>query len=148
MDETAKTGGATGTSAPWHFWVIAVILLLFNGLGAFDYLATIFRYEPYLSKFSEEALAYYFAAPLWMYAIWAISVFGGFIAAILLFMRSRLAVTLFAIALLSAVIAQVYSFTNPAPDGSASLIVSAIVIGVFALVFVYLSWLRARGVLR
>lgn len=138
----------TDSSAPWHMWLIAVLLLLWGGLGAFDYAATIIRFEPYLSKFPEEVLAYYFAAPLWMFVAWAIAAFGGLISAILLFMRNKLAVTVFAVSLLSSIVSFAYSFINPPPDGGAGLLFPVIVLSVAFLILVYMNWLKRRGVLR
>ena len=138
----------TSARTPWHLWLIGVFFLLWSGLAAFDYLATLFRYEPHLSNFPEETLAYYFAAPLWMYVMWGIGSFGGFVAAIFLLMRNKLTVPVFAAGLLAAVIAQIYSVVNPPPGGLAGMLVPAIVIGVMALMLVYLNWLKRRGVLR
>lgn len=130
--------------APWHLWLVAGLMAIWNALGVFDYLATVFRYEPYLSQFSEEALSYYFAAPLWMFGIWATAVFGGLVGGILLIMRNKLALTILSLS----VIAQTYGILSPAPEGATNVPLSMAVIAIAALVLLYAIWQKRRGVLR
>lgn len=132
---------------PWHMWVIGVFLLLFNGFATFDYLMTVMRYQPYLSAYPEDVLAYFYGAPLWMYVIWGFSMVGGLIAVIALLMRKRVAVPIYAIAWIASVIAVIYSVLNPVPGGG-SVLFSVIVIIIALLVLVYFRWLQKRGVLR
>ncbi len=133
--------------APWHLWLIGGLMALWNGFASFDYLATVFRYEPYLAGFPEEMLAHYLAAPLWMFGMWAIGAFGGFASAILLLMRNKLAVKILAVSLIAAVIAQIYGILNP-PPGDSSVLLSMVIIVIAALVLVYANWLQRCGVLR
>ena len=59
---------------PIHLWVIGILALLWNLVGAFDYVATQFRLESYMSKFTPEQLDYFYGFPAWMDAAWAIAV--------------------------------------------------------------------------
>lgn len=135
-------------STPWHLWLIGVLLLLWQGMASFDYVATLIRYEPYLSEFPEDVLEYYFAAPLWMYVMWGIASVGGLIGAILVLMRNKLAVPLFFVALVCGVVAVAYSFGNPPPGSEGSNIFSAAVIAGSAMVLFYLYMMKKNGVLR
>ena len=134
-------------SAPWHMWVLGVLLLLWNGLATVDYIMTVIRYEPYLSGHPEEVLAYFFNAPLWMYVMWGISMIGGLLGTILLLLRRRAAVPVFAIAWICSVIAVAYSVVNPFPGGGSILFAIAVIMITF-LILVYFHWLQRRGVLR
>jgi hypothetical protein len=47
-DAAAKT--------PVHLWITGIATLLWNAMGTFDYLATRFRLESYMSQFTPEQL--------------------------------------------------------------------------------------------
>ena len=100
--ETRKT--------PIWFWILAVIGLLWFGMGAFDYIATQYRLDWYMAEYTEDQLAYYYGFPAWYVATWAISVFGSFIGAILLLMRKKLSSVAFLISLFSFVVGAIYSY--------------------------------------
>ena len=133
---------------PWHLWVLGVLLLGWNGLAVFDYIATLIRYEPHLSGFPKEVLEYYFDAPAWMYAMWGTSSIGGFISAALLLLRRKLAVLVAGIAWVGSVAAAAYTYFNPPPVGGASITMYVIVLAVALLILLYLILLARRGVLR
>ena len=44
-------------STPVHLWIIGVIALLWNAMGAYDYLMTQTQNEAYMSNFTPEANA-------------------------------------------------------------------------------------------
>lgn len=138
----------TTRSTPWHFWLIGALLLLWQGMASFDYLATVFRYEPYLSQFPEDALEYYFAAPVWMYAMWGIAAIGGLIGVLLILMRNKLAVPIFMAALVCGVVAVAYSFINPPPGSEGANVFSLAVIAASVMILIYLLAMRKNGVLR
>jgi len=135
-------------STPWHLWVVGGLLLLWGSIGAFDYLATVLRYEPYLSKFPEEALAYYFNAPLSMFVMWGASALGGFFGAVFLLMRKKIAVPIFGVSWFCSVVAVIYAFINPAPGVAASNLFMITVIFITLLILIYIYWLQKRDVLR
>ena len=141
------TATPSNTTTPWHMWLLGGLLLLWNSLAAFDYIMTVLRYEPYLANHPEEVLAYFFDAPLWMYVMWGGSMIGGLIATILLLMRRRLAVIVFAIAWLCSVVAVIYSLVNPVPGGGQMGFAIGVILITF-LILLYFYWLQRRGVLR
>jgi hypothetical protein len=133
---------------PWHLWVVGILLLLWQGLASFDYMATVLKYEPYLSQFPEEALAYYYSSPMWMFALWAIASLGGLLGAILLLLRNKLAAPLFAIAFIAGLIASIYMLLNPGPEGTGGFMAVAFA-NLFGLaIVIYVFWQKRRGVLR
>jgi hypothetical protein len=91
-------------SAPWHFWVIGVVALLWNAMGALDYVMTQTRNEGYMSQFTPEQLSFFYGLPAWAVATWATAVWGGVLGALLLLARRRQAVLLFLASLVAMVI--------------------------------------------
>ncbi|WP_417621652.1 hypothetical protein [Parasphingorhabdus sp.] len=95
----------TDTSkAPIWFWVTAVIALLWNGLGLFAYLQQIMMSAEQFAALPEAQQDLLATQPSWVMAAFAIAVFAGFLAAILLLMRKRIAVRLFLLSLLAVVV--------------------------------------------
>ena len=66
------------TKAPWHLWVIGVLTLLWNAMGAFDYLMTQTQNEAYMSEFTPEQLEFFYNFPTWMVAFWALAVWVAY----------------------------------------------------------------------
>ncbi|MEJ2542305.1 MAG: hypothetical protein P8188_20455, partial [Gemmatimonadota bacterium] len=79
----------TTLRTPWHLWLVGVLALLWNAMGAFDYLMTETRNEGYMGQFTPEQLEYFYAFPAWVVAFWAIAVWGGVLGAIFLLLRKR-----------------------------------------------------------
>ena len=140
------------SKAPWHLWVVGGLLLIWQGMAAFDYMATLIRYEPYLAGYPEDILNYYFNAPAWMYLMWGVASIGGLVAALFLLLRRKLAVPLFALGWLSSLVAAIYTFQNPPPvlgEGEGGgVMFYAIVLAAALMVLLYLVWLSRKGVLR
>jgi hypothetical protein len=55
MNENRKT--------PFHLWIVGILALLWDAIGAFDYSATQLRMEAYMSQFTPEQLEYFYAFP-------------------------------------------------------------------------------------
>jgi hypothetical protein len=89
---------------PWHLWVIGVVGLLWNAMGAFDYVMTETRNEAYMSGFTPEQLSFFYGIPSWAVATWAIAVWGGVLGALLLLLRRRHAVWVFLVSLIAMVL--------------------------------------------
>ncbi|HYJ53915.1 MAG TPA: hypothetical protein VEW04_12175 [Allosphingosinicella sp.] len=107
MDGSART--------PMHLWVVAILATIWNSFGAFDYLMTQTRNEAYLAGFTDPQRAYFDSFPLWMEATWAFGVWGGLLGALLLLMRSRHAVTAFAVSLAGLAVSTLYQYGLSAP---------------------------------
>lgn len=125
--------------APIHLWIVGVLALLWSAMGAFDYLATQIRWEPYVGQFTEEQLAYFYGFPAWVVAAWAIAVWGGLLASIALLLRKSWAVWLFALSLVGLTASTVYTFglsEGREMMGTGGAIFS----GVIWLVAIFLLW--------
>ena len=136
--------------APVHLWIVGILAVLWDAVGAFDYLATQYRIESYMSQFTEEQLAYFYAFPAWMKAAWAVGVWGALLGSLCLLLRKSWAVWLFGASLLGLAVSSVYNFVLT--DGLAVMgeggAVFTVVIWVIALfLFFYARAMAKRGVL-
>ena len=139
-------------TTPWHLWVIGLLSLLWNGMGAFDYTMTETRNAWYMSDFTSEQLAYFYGFPKWVIATWAISVWGGVLGSIALLLRRRWAVPIFAVSLATMVMTFVHNFvlTNglAVMGGAGALAFTAAIVVVGVALALYSRWLGRMGVLR
>lgn len=154
MTETvAATGREERSSrAPVHLWVVGVLALLWNALGAFDYLATHLRLDFYMSQFTPEELAYFYGFPAWAVSGWAVGVWGGFFGSLALLLRKRWAVWLFGASLLGMAVSTVYTFglsEGAEHMGGAVGVIFTVVVWIVAIaLFFYARGLEKKGVLR
>lgn len=138
-------------AAPRHLWLVGVLALLWNSVGALDYVMTETRNEAYMSQFTPEQLAYFYAFPSWVVATWALAVWGGVVGAILLLVRKRWAVPVFAVSLVAMVITTIYNFglTNGAEImGTGAAIFSAVIFAIAVGLWLYARYVARIGVLR
>lgn len=145
---------ATPARTPAHLWAIGVISLLWNSFGCVDY--TMSKLDPlgYMKSvgMGEAEIAYMLAMPAWLSAFWALGVWGSLAGSVLLLLRSRHAVTAFAVSLLGFAVSQLSHFldsTMPASMNSGAMMAMNLVIWGSLLFFLwYASRMKAAGVLR
>ena len=148
-DTTAASSGV-----PWHFWVVGVLSLLWNGFGAYDFIMSTTQGEEYFvaSGMTPEMIAYFNAMPTWMYAPWIAGVWGAVLGSLALLMRKRWAVWLFAVSLVGAVVSLIYGLVNPMPELPAEMAVMQfmpwVIVSIAAFLWWYAGRMAARGVLR
>ena len=95
---------------PWHLWVVGVVGLLWNAMGALDYVMTQTRNEAYMSDFTPEQLDFFYGLPAWVVAFWAIAVWGAVLGALLLLFKRRHAVWVFLASLIALVITAFHNY--------------------------------------
>ena len=148
---------ATQSRTPAHLWIVGALALLWNGFGSYDYLMTRMRNTEYLAGMMptvdpQAMLAWVDAFPIWAQAGWALGVWGGLIGALLLLMRNRWAVPLFAASLLGAVVGLGYQIVAAPPlagmEGAMNDLMPFVIIVVALALFLYARAMKARGVLR
>jgi ribose/xylose/arabinose/galactoside ABC-type transport system permease subunit len=137
--------------APRQLWVVGIIALLWNAIGAFDYLMTQTRNPSYMSAFPPEQLAWFYGLPAWVVAAWATAVWGGVLGSVLLLLRKRLAVPVFLVSLVAMVITtfQNWVLANAAeifPD-TFSRVFSVLIFAIAVGLFFYARAMSKRGVL-
>ena len=144
---------ATSTPrAPWHLWVVGALAVLWNAMGAFDYVMTETRNEGYISRFTAEQLEYFYGFPAWVVAFWAIAVWGGVLGAVLLLLRKKLAAGVFLVSFLAMVVTTIYNFGLSdgleVMGGAGPLVFSALIFLFALLLYLYARAMKNRGVLR
>lgn len=143
----------TGIKTPWHLWLVGVIAVLFNAIGVFDFVMVMAQGATYMAKagMTEAQIAHYLEMPAWMTAVWAIGVWGAILGSVLLLLRNRLALPVFAVSLGAFLLSLVYTYvlTNGGEAMGREMAMASIVITVLLIFFIFYSWLmRKRGVLR
>jgi hypothetical protein len=136
---------------PRHLWLIGLVALLWNSFGAFDYVMTETRNAWYMSTFTPDQLAYFYTFPAWAVATWALSVWGGVLGSVLLLLRRRLAVPVFAISLATMTTTIVYNYALTSGfkvmGGVGALAFSGGIFLIGAALLVYARKLSQRSVL-
>jgi len=137
-------------SAPLHLWIIGVVTLLWNAMGAFDYVMTEMQNEAYLKEFSEEQMAFFTSFPSWLVVFWALAVWGGVVGSLLLLLRKRSAALVLLVSFLSMVVTTIHNlgFSNAAEImGTTGAIFSAVIFLVSLGLVLYSRAMVKRGVL-
>jgi hypothetical protein len=141
------------TKTPWHLWLVGVIALLFNAIGVFDFVMAMTQGADYMAQagMTPEQIAHYLQMPGWMTVVWAIGVFGALLASVLVLLRNRLAVPVFAVSLAAFAISLLYTYvlTEGGRIMGSQMAIASTVIAVLLAFFTLYSWqMRRRGVLR
>jgi hypothetical protein len=140
----------TGSKTPKHLWIVGVLALLWNAVGAFDYLMTQTQNEAYMKQFTTEQLEFFYGFPTWLVALWAIAVWGSVLGAILLLMRKALAVPVFLAAFIAMCLTAVHNFllSNGLEVMGQEALIFTVVIFLIALgLWLYARAMQKRGVL-
>jgi hypothetical protein len=142
--------------APAYYWLVAIVAVLWNAVGAYDYLMTRFRNAAYLESMmpgvkAEEMLAWVDSFPLWAQIGWGLGVWGGVVGALLLLLRSRFAVHAFMASIIGVALTFGYqAFLAPPPPGAgggASSIMPVIITLLAAAFLAFAVAMRKKGVL-
>jgi hypothetical protein len=144
------TAGETRQKTPVHLWIVGVIALLWNAMGAFDYLATQLELEAYMSQMTEEQLAYFYDFPAWATSFWAIAVWSALAGSIGLLLRKKWSVWAFSVAIVGLFVTSIYNFgmSNGAEIMGSGAVVFSVIIWIVSILLLLYAWLQAkRGVL-
>ena len=132
-------------AVPGHFWAVVAVALLWNSFGALDYTMTKLGVSDWVANIDPAIVATIAAAPVWATTSWALGVWGSFAGAVLLALRSRHAVTAFAVSLLGALVSFGWQF-------SVGIVWTPVLPAVIILAVAFFRWyaaqMRERGVLR
>lgn len=91
------------------FYIIGVLALIWNLMGVGAYLIQAFMTEEMIATLPEEQQAEFLIEhPAWYTALFALAVFGGTLACILLLARKKMAYYLFLVSGICAIAQQVY----------------------------------------
>lgn len=137
--------------APWSLWAVGVLALGWNGFASYDFFRVLTEGADYLEAyFPPEQVAYYISMPTWTNIPYAAAVWGGLAASILLLLRRRWAVPLFALSLLGVIVCIVYAYGMDdwaAVGGSRGMFMWAVITAIAAFLTWYARTLSRRGLL-
>jgi hypothetical protein len=140
------------SKAPWHLWVVGALSLLWNLVGALDFVMTETRNAAYMKGFTQAQLDFYYGFPLWVVACWGIAVWGGALGSLMLLLRRRLASQLFLWSLVCLVLTTIHNFAfanaMAIMGGAGALVFCAVIFVIAVLLLVYARCMGKRGVLR
>lgn len=91
----------------WSFWVIGTIALVWNGLGVANYLMQMIVDSSDVYRDVEQALIE--GRPAWATSAFAIAVFGGTLASLLLMLRKTAAIYLFVVSALGVIVTMAHA---------------------------------------
>jgi len=152
MDETV-TDEAIASKAPTHLWVLGILALLWNCIGAYDYLMSNIGGLAYFESVGLDADVYdwFTAMPIWAMAAWALGVWGSVLGALLLLIRSRHAATVYLVSIAGAVIAFAYQFGSNRPvsmQGGMANVMPLVILILIVAQWYYARRMAQAGVLR
>lgn len=95
---------------PVWFWIVAVLALLWNLMGAFAFITDLMATPAVLAEtYSAEEIAFLDTYPSWTKIFYGLATIGGLIACIGLLMRKRWALGMFCLSLVGVVVQQAHS---------------------------------------
>jgi hypothetical protein len=92
----------------WSFWLIGVVALIFNAMGVINYFVQMNADS--LASFPEVYRPIIEGRPAWATSAFAIAVFGGSLACLLLLLRKSAAFYVFILSLLGVIVTMVHIF--------------------------------------
>lgn len=149
MADTTELASKT----PWHLWVVGIVSLLWNAMGATDFTMTQVKPEVWLKAYTPEQVAYIQGFPLWSVVAWGVGTWGSFLGSVLLLARKGPAFHFFAASLVGALFTTLYSFglsdgMKIMGGGVGMVVFNGIILTVSVLLLIYSRSMRKRGVLR
>ena len=140
----------TTVKAPRHLWIVGILAVLWNAMGAFDYSASQLRLDFYMKAFTPEQLEYFYSFPAWSVAAWAFGVWGALLGSIALLLRKAWAVWAFGISIAGMALTTIHNFVltdGAALMGPGAVAFSAVIWVVALFLFFYARAMTKRGVL-
>ncbi|MAT89481.1 MAG: hypothetical protein CMC35_02210 [Flavobacteriaceae bacterium] len=133
------------------FWIIAVVALLWNLMGVFQYLVSTVMKDMVSEAYGETELELLNALPSWYNIVFAVAVFAGLLGTILLLLRRKAAKPLFLLSMLAVLFQMGYwLFATEAMEmlGVQAAIMPMVVIAIAIFLYFYSKGAVQKGWLR
>lgn len=128
-----------------------MVSLLWNSIGALDFVMTQTKNAAYMSGVTPAQLEFYYGFPIWVVAAWGIAVWGGVLGSLLLLLRKCQAFHFFLFSIVGLILTDLRNlvFVNglKVMGGVGTLIFSAVIFVIAALLLLYSRSMCKRGVL-
>ena len=134
----------TSRGVHWSFWAVAVVGLVWNAMGAMNFVMQMDADR--LSTYPESHRALIENRPIWATGGFAVAVFGGVLGCLLLLFKKSIAYHVFIASLLGVIVAMIHTFGSPI-EFSAFEVVLTILMPVVVAAFLiwYAKRARTRG---
>lgn len=135
---------------PKHLWIVGILALLWDLMGAYDYLMTQTKNEAYMARFEPAALEYFYGFPVWFEFFWAVAIWGGVLGSVLLLLRRCLAVPVFLASFVSVIVTTIYSYgmsNGMEVMGATGLIFTVAILAIALFLWLYSRAMQKRDVL-
>ena len=128
----------------WSFWAIGAVGLVWNALGAINFLA---QMNPdMLAAYLESERAIIEGRPAWATVAFAIAVFGGALGCVLLLLRKSVAYYFFIASLLGVIVAMVHALGTDIDFGLGEILgIILMPLGVAAFLIWYSKHAKSRA---
>lgn len=140
---------STTQKPPVLFWIIAAIAVIWNAMGINQYLQQAYQTDAFKAMYPDEGvLEMVLNTPSWVMGAFAIAVFFGFLASVLLILRKKWATPLYLISLIGIVVQMIHNvFLSDSVEvlGAIAIImpIMILVLGVF--LYFYSKNATAKG---
>jgi hypothetical protein len=139
--------------APWHLWLVGLLMLAWNALSCYSHVMTLTQNAAYFrgTGVTPEIAAYFAALPAWYVVTWTIGVWGGLLASVGLLIRKSWAVWWVVASQLAMAVNSVATLLNPDAYevlGNVGWIAAIATIALSAFLVLYSMAMKRRGVLR
>jgi hypothetical protein len=139
--------------APWHLWLVGVLMLAWNALSCYSHVMTLTQNATYFrgTGVTPEIAAYFAALPAWYVVTWTIGVWGGLLASVALLIRKSWAVWWVVASQLGTAVNSVATLLNPDAYevlGNVGRIGAIATIALSAFLVLYSMAMKRRGLLR
>lgn len=138
-------------NGPLWFWIVGVLMLLWNGAGVAAYIGEAMLTAEALQALPEGQRALITGRPAWATAAYAVAVFGGVAGCLLLLIRRRSAVPVLVLSLLGVLMQVGHAFLLAdafAVVGAAGTVLPALVLACALFEVWFAHRARAKGWLR
>ena len=126
------------------FWAVAVVGLIWNAMGAMNFVMQMDA--DMLSKYPESHRALIENRPIWATGGFAVAVFGGVLGCLLLLFRKSVAFHVFNASLLGVIVAMIHTFGSPIELSTFDIVLTILMpVVVAAFLIWYAKRARTRG---
>lgn len=149
-DSTTDPAAAAGNKPPLAFYIIGLIALAWNAIGVAAFFAQVTSSPAELGETPAE-VAFYEQMPTWVLTALAVATIGGVAACLMLLIRNKQAIPLFAVSLLAVLVQDVHNFVMADAlnvFGTQMLVLPVLVLVIGAAMLAYAMHALKKGWLR
>lgn len=136
-------------NVPKWYWIIAVLAVLWNFVGGYDYYNSITVNEEYLGAYGQEMIDFVVNMPTWAKGAWGIAILSSIVGSICLLLRNAWAFKLYIVAFVFMIISFAYQWTaDSAPEVEGGFIMSIMVFAIAIFLIWFSKMAKGKGWLK